>query len=439
MVRWALLGGLVWLIGAVPVVAGEVTALRSSPEGEATRVVIETRTPAAHRLFTLTNPDRVVVDLEAVSVPAKFSPTVTGELLQRVRFANRQGSARIVLDLNRPATLSSFVLSDQGAEQQRLVIDLQPKHSRADTPSPPAATRHLPPPRPFTVVIDPGHGGIDPGAQGPGGTWEKEVVLGIGVELKRMIDAQPGMRAILTRSDDRFLQLRERVAFAHQHEADLFVSLHANSYRSPKVHGSAVYAVSEKGASSEAARLLAAKENAADLVGGIALEDKDDLLASVLLDLSQNATVESSLNAAAHVLHGLGTVNKTHREAVQQAGFVVLKSPDIPSILVETAFITNPEEERKLASRSGQRQFAQGVLAGIKSYHNELPKNLFAARADYPAPSESHTYRVQRGDTLTAVARRHGVALHALRAANPEIRDLLRAGETLLIPEPQDG
>ena len=411
----------------------EVTALRTSLDGERTRVVIETATATDHRLFTLADPHRIVIDLDAASVPARFAPDAVGELLQRIRFANRDGGARIVLDLTEAATLSSFVLPGNKRGQQRLVIDLEPKLARA------AVARDVSTQRIFTVVIDPGHGGIDPGAQGPGGTSEKEVVLGIGWELKRLIDAQPGMRAVLTRTDDRFLKLRERIDLAHRYEADLFISLHANAYHSPKVRGSSVYAVSEKGASSEAARLLAAKENAADLVGGIALEDKDDLLASVLLDLSQNATLESSLNAAGHVLAGLASVNKTHRDAVQQAGFVVLKSPDIPSILVETAFITNPDEERKLASRGGQHRFAQGVLAGVKSYFDELPKNLYTARAAPAASRGEQTYQVRRGDTLSGVARRHGVALNALRAANPDIHDLLRAGETLLIPEPRDG
>jgi len=245
-----------------------------------------------------------------------------------------------------------------------------------------------PPKRKVVIAIDPGHGGEDPGASGRLGTKEKDVVLAIGRELKTLLNQKYGIQAVLVRDGDYYISLKKRKRIARDHKADLLVSIHADAFRSPSVYGSSVYVLSERGASSEAAKWLADKENSADLVGGVSLEDKDDLLASVLLDLSQTATLDASINLGANVLGELKKLGKTHKPEVQRAGFVVLKSPDIPSILVETAFISNPDEERRLRNPRHQQHLAKAILNGILRYlKNNAPHDtVLAARADNTRP-----------------------------------------------------
>jgi N-acetylmuramoyl-L-alanine amidase len=223
------------------------------------------------------------------------------------------------------------------------------------------------------IAIDAGHGGDDVGAIGASGTYEKDITLLVARELKRMIDEQPGMKAVLTRDDDYYVGLRERMDKAREAKADLFVSIHADAFRDRRVQGSSVFVLSQRGATSEAARWLADRENAADLVGGVSLDDKNHVLKSVLLDLSQTASLEASLQVANDVLHSLSRIGAIHHTQVQQAGFVVLKSPDIPSLLVETAFITNPREEQRLRNDKFRRELATAVRDGIVSYFNESP------------------------------------------------------------------
>ncbi|MEW8498545.1 MAG: N-acetylmuramoyl-L-alanine amidase [Candidatus Thiodiazotropha taylori] len=284
--------------------------------------------------------------------------------------------------------------------------------------------------RDVVIAVDPGHGGEDPGARGRKGTYEKDVVLAIGRKLVKMLNQQKGMRAVLIRDGDYYLGLRKRIAKARAHQADLFVSIHADAFRDPKVRGSSVYTLSRSGASNEAARWLAERENSADLVGGVSLEDKDDMLASVLLDLSQIGTLQASSEAASRVLTELKTLGKTHKRKVQQAGFVVLKSPDIPSMLVETAFISNPDEERRLRDPKHQNKVARALMKGIRDYFKyQPPPGTWLA-----ANQRTRKHVISSGDTLIAIANRYQISVKRLRHVNDLKNDTIRIGQVLQIP-----
>jgi N-acetylmuramoyl-L-alanine amidase len=271
---------------------------------------------------------------------------------------------------------------------------------------------------------------VDPGAIGKKRTREKDVVLRIARELKKTIDAQPGMQGVLTRDGDYYIPLRGRYEKARKARADLFVSIHADAFSKRSVRGSSVFVLSARGASSEYARLLADSENASDLVGGVTLNDKDDMLASVLLDLSQSATMEASHSVADSVFGSLSTLGKTHKNHVEHANFMVLKSPDVPSILIETAFISNPSEEKRLKNPAWQRKTARAITDGIQNYFylSPPPGTLIAANR------QQVKYRVVRGDTLGEIADRYRVSLYSLRRVNQIKGDNIRVGSELLIP-----
>lgn len=283
------------------------------------------------------------------------------------------------------------------------------------------------PARTQVIAIDAGHGGDDVGAIGMRGTYEKDVVLAIASELARQINAEPGFKAVLIRDGDYFIDLRDRMVRARRHRADMFVSIHADAFQNRRVTGSSVYVLSNRGATSEAARWLAERENAADLVGGVTLEDKDPQLRSVLLDLSQTASLEASLKVAENVLHALKQVGQVHREQVQAAGFMVLKSPDIPSLLVETAFISNPSEEQQLRDRRFRVKIAGAVKEGIKAYFkgHTLPGQRYA---------NMRRHMVAQGDTLTRIAQRYDVSTSQILAANNRRNPTVHLGEILRIP-----
>ncbi|MEM7466292.1 MAG: N-acetylmuramoyl-L-alanine amidase [Pseudomonadota bacterium] len=285
------------------------------------------------------------------------------------------------------------------------------------------------PTRDVVVAIDAGHGGRDVGAIGPNGTYEKNIVLEISQELAREINRQPGMRAILTRKNDEYVALRERMRRARYQQADLFISIHADAFKDRRVHGSSVYVLSQHGASSEAARWLAENENAADLVGGVHLHDKDDVVKSVLIDLSQTASIDASIDAADTVLSALKKVGKVHKRTVQHAGFMVLKSPDIPSLLVETAFISNPTEEKRLRSKTYQRKLAYAITSGVVNYFSENPPPETRFADNY-----RRQHKVTRGDTLSEIAERYAVSMESIKLANEMSRDRVRTGEILTIP-----
>jgi N-acetylmuramoyl-L-alanine amidase len=281
--------------------------------------------------------------------------------------------------------------------------------------------------RDIVIAIDAGHGGKDTGAIGPRGSKEKHIVLSIARRLAKLVNAEPGMRAYLTRDSDKFIALRQRIELARHKKADMFISIHADAFRDQRAKGASVFVLSKRGASSVAAQWLADKENAADLVGGITLEDKDELLASVLLDLSQTASLEASLEVADTVLSGLKRVGHVHKKHVESAAFVVLKSPDIPSVLVETAFISNPDEERKLNSNSHQTKLARAIMSGIRNYFERNP----------PLDTQQHSpqqHIVSRGDTLSTIAQRYQISLAKLKSNNDLDNNRLLVGDILLIP-----
>jgi len=342
----------------------------SHSNDEHTRVVFDLTGAVEHSLFTLDDPDRIVLDMKNVSKNAPLSSAQnSSELLKGIRSAVRKNDdLRIVLDLHSRARPRSFVLQPDGEQGHRLVVDM---HKTQLSPTPIKTSqqeRHTRKNKNYIIAIDPGHGGKDPGAVGHKGTKEKDITLALAKKLKTLVNRTQGFEAVLTRDADRFVRLRHRVNKARKHQADLFVSIHADAYKSPKVEGASVYALSLNGASSEAARWIAAKENASDLIGGISLDDKDDLIASVLLDLSQTATIQDSLELGSDVLTHLQKVGKLNKESVQQAGFAVLKAPDMPSILIETAFISNPKEERRLKSPKHQHKIARAIFSGIQSH-----------------------------------------------------------------------
>ncbi|MGM0563953.1 MAG: N-acetylmuramoyl-L-alanine amidase [Pseudomonadota bacterium] len=351
--------------------AAEVTDVRVANKGDYTRVVFDLDGPVDHSLFTLSKPERVVVDVKGAKLRRELNQgeMQKARVLRGLRSAMRNDNdLRLVLDTSDRVRPKSFLLKPSGsAGHHRLVIDLYESGVSGDR----EPVKTLPDSetlRDVVVAIDPGHGGKDPGAIGHGGFYEKDVVLKIAKKLKRYIDQQKGMRAELIRDGDYFIPLRQRIVKARQKQADMFISVHADAFPDQRASGASVYALSINGASSEAAKWLAKQENAADLLGGVSLADKDELVASVLMDLSQKAAIQSSLEVGDQILGQLGRVKKLHKRDVQQAGFLVLKSPDIPSVLVETAFITNPSEARKLLDESNQHSMARAIVRGVRHY-----------------------------------------------------------------------
>ena len=369
LATWLLLLASLWAVTSfaqAPAGVG-IRDMRLWPGPDATRVVFELSAPVTYTVLTLRDPDRIVVDFSGARLDMGSLPSGQG-FIKQVRAGMRGTDLRLVLDLATPAAPFSFV-APQAEFGQRIVLDLVPgKAANVAAALPVIKSTPLTNGRDIVVAIDAGHGGTDPGASGSSNTREKDVTLAIARRLQQVINAEAGMRAVLTRDGDYFLAHRVRIQRAREQQADMFVSIHADAYRDRSVIGSSVYVLSARGASDEAARWLAERENAADLLGGVTLEDKDAVLASVLLDLSQSASMSASLDAAEKVLHELYSVGNIKRTSVQQAGFLVLKSPDIPSMLVETAFITNPDEEARLSDPTHQQRLAAAIHAGVRAY-----------------------------------------------------------------------
>ncbi len=364
----ALLSAALWL----PAHAVEVRAVRLWASPDSTRVVLDLSGSAQHSLQVLKNPDRVVLDVAGARLGRGVRAAQAGTgAVKQVRMAQRSaGELRIVLDLTRPIQAKSFLAAPNNRYGYRLVIDFGSNQGVAT----PVKVEHArPDARDLVIAIDAGHGGEDPGAIGKNGTREKDVVLAIARELALKINAEPGMKAVLTRNGDYFVPLRDRMRRARAQAADLFVSVHADSIRDRRVDGSSVYILSQRGATDEASRWLAERENASDLIGGVSLDDKDDVLASVLLDLSQSASLSASQVAAERVLRQLNRVGEVRKPQVQQARFMVLKSPDIPSMLVETAYISNPQEEQRLRAQPHQAKLAAAIHQGVRDYFYANP------------------------------------------------------------------
>ncbi len=395
-----------------------INSTRIWPGEEYTRVTLESKQPIRHTLFTIDNPNRLVVDLEDVEINDTLNQLSeklgsTDPYIKSLRIGRfKPGVVRLAFDLKSEIKPQLFDLKPVGEYAYRMVLDIYPAHpidpmmallesnasaipvtpAQSATPSLPnnesitakPELKKIPEMRARTLIIaiDAGHGGEDPGAHGRKGTHEKDVTLAIARRVKALIDDTPNMRGVMIRDGDYFIPLGGRVVKARKANADLFVSIHADAFIKPDARGSSVFALSEHGATSTAARWLAKKENEADLIGGVNLDIKDPYLARTLLDLSQTATINDSMKLAKYVLGELSNINDLHRGHVEQAGFAVLKSPDIPSILVETAFISNPLEERRLNDTAYQEKLAMAVLSGIKQYFAQNPalsKPKFAA------------------------------------------------------------
>jgi N-acetylmuramoyl-L-alanine amidase len=372
----------VFLVGAAE---AQVLAGRIWPSRDYTRITLESKGEIKHSVFSLKNPERLVLDLglgELSAALAELHGKVTAEdpYIQGLRVAhNRPGVIRVVMNLKTEVVPQVFTLKPIGEYGHRLVLDIYPALAvdplvaLIEESQKKARTDQGTVARLATIVIDPGHGGEDPGAIGRHGSREKDVTLTVARRLKALIDAEPNMRALLTRDGDFYLPLQARVEKARKVRADLFVSIHADAFVRPHARGSSVFALSERRATSEAAQWLAKKENEADLIGGVNLDVKDRYLAQTLLDLSQTATIDHSLRLGSSVLRRLETVNTLHKPRVEQASFAVLKAPDVPSILVETAFISNPQEERRLNDESYQDKLAKALLEGIRDYIAKHP------------------------------------------------------------------
>jgi N-acetylmuramoyl-L-alanine amidase len=428
------------LVGLATVAqAADVQDIRLWASPTSTRVVLDLTEPVRFEVFTLTNPERVVVDLEGTRIdPAHPSVPADGGVVRSVRTgAQPGGKLRVVLDLASRTSVESFLTPPNDTYGHRLVVDLG---TGTGAPAPIVAAHQPPGQRDLVVAIDAGHGGEDPGAIGKRGTREKDVALRIARRLAERINAEPGMRAVMTRTGDYFVPFRERLRRARINQADLFVSVHADAFYNRSVKGSSVYVLSRGRASGEAARWLADRENAADLVGGVSLDDKDDVLASVLLDLSQNASISASRDAAARVLTELDRVGELKKSEVQHASLIVLTSPDIPSILVETAYISNPEEERKLRDASHQERLASAIHAGVRRYfYDNPPPGTRVAQLAAAERGQPLRHVVVAGESLSELAGRYAVSVESLQSHNKLPDDTLRVGTVLEIPARTSG
>jgi N-acetylmuramoyl-L-alanine amidase len=424
------------LISVATVANGlEVRDVRLWRAPDHTRIVFDLNGPVNHKLIPLQNPDRIVVDIVDASIKAKLADVPLDETpIKRIRSGVRKGDdLRIVFDLHTEVRPRSFVLKANDQRGDRLVLDLYDVGATVAVAKPSvkksvaSSSR-----RDIVIAIDAGHGGEDPGASGPGGLREKDVVLAIAREIKRLFRKDQGFNPRLIRTGDYYVGLKDRRDMAHKVQADLLVSIHADAFKSPKAKGTSVYALSQRGASSTFARFLAQRENSADLVGGVSLSDKDDLLAQVLYDMSQSHTLDASLGMGGRVLVEMDDISKLHRKKVEQASFVVLKSPDIPSILVETGFISNPQEAQQLSTRSYQNKMARAIHDGVKSWFVEHPPadTLLA----WQKQTESREYVIARGDTLSEIAVRFNVSLSSLRSRNALSSSSIRVGQKLVIP-----
>jgi N-acetylmuramoyl-L-alanine amidase len=439
---------LVLALLALPAAAQpRVTGVRVWSAPDNTRLVFELSEPVEHSIFGLSNPDRLIIDLKNAGLAGKVDAVGPAEkrLLRLRHGVQNQKDLRVVLELRQSVRAKSFLLKPSAPYGHRLVVELLdrdesgpdaaaardggPAKARAPGPDRKAA-KAVAVGRDIVVAIDAGHGGEDPGALGADGSREKDITLAIARRLERLIRAEPGMRPVLTRTGDYYVGLRKRMQLARKHRADFFVSIHADAFKDARARGSSVFILSDRGASSEAARWLAESENAADLVGGVSLDDKDDVLASVLLDLSQTGTRKASLDGAQNVFEQLGKLGELHAGEVQQAGFVVLKAPDVPSMLVETAFISNPDEERRLRNPAHQQLIAEAILRGVRAYFQKSPPP-----GTRLALQQDRRHTIAAGESLAVIAQRYAVTVGSLREVNGLDTDRVRVGQVLRIPD----
>lgn len=425
---------LVWLL-ATSVRAAEVNDVRLWRAPDHTRVVFDLSGPAEHKLITLDNPARIVVDIADIQLKASMAGLELGNTpISRIRSGIRDGTdLRVVFDMRESVDPRSFALRANEQAGDRLVLDLYDREpAGAETPPPVRKTLDSEGRREIIVAVDAGHGGEDPGALGPGRLREKDVVLAIARDLAALLEKDSGFKPTLIRSGDYYVSLKGRRDLARQRQADLFVSIHADAFTKPQANGASVYALSTRGATSTTAGYLAQRENAADLVGGVRLSDKDDVLAGVLADLSMTSTLDTSLKLGGGVLSHMDRIARLHKRNVEQAGFAVLKSPDIPSILVETGFISNPTEARRLNTRDYQQKMARAIHAGIRDWFVKYPPpgTLLA----WQKQRGGQQYTIARGDTLSDIAQRFNVSVSDLKSVNGLAGSRIVIGQTLKIP-----
>ena len=474
--------GLVFALGSLQAAAGvAVEGLRLWRGTDHTRLVFDVAGPVRHSLTQMHDPERLVIDVDNGELAAALHAVdISGTQVQRIR-SGKYGAdrLRIVLDLHGKVKPKSFVLGPSSGQGNRLVVDLfgpvprpapaapaaaasalaaaAPDPARPADPAPaqsavrsqvpaaapaPSVTMRAPLPkqplhgRNILIAIDAGHGGQDPGAIGPGRIREKDVVLAIAKELEKKVNATPGYRAMLVRKGDYFIPLFKRRDIARESGADLFVSVHADAFTHARARGSSVYALSPRGATSVSAAFLAQRENGADLIGGVDLGAKDKVLASVLTDLSMTATMDASLGAGGRVLNSMGRIAHLHKHRVEQAGFAVLKSPDMPSILVETGFISNPLEAERLSNAGYQRNMAAAIFGGVSDYFMSSPPPDTMVAMSVRAGARPSEYVITRGDTLAGIAERYRVSVaDIVRTNGLGGGNDIRAGQTIVIPQ----
>ncbi|MDA1074581.1 MAG: N-acetylmuramoyl-L-alanine amidase [Proteobacteria bacterium] len=414
--------------------ANQLVGVRMHEGPDHTRVVLDTTDSVKYEFFVLESPYRIVIDLKGTRPADTFSPGLVAAGRDRVRDlrgAVREGDYRLVLDLGAKVEPKAFTLAPVAPYGHRLVFDL---YSEIKTKEPVALATQPEGERDVIIAIDAGHGGEDPGAVGVGNLLEKNIVLAIAKNIAERLNETEGYRVKMIRTGDYYVSLRGRINIARKARADLFVSIHADAFRTPAVTGASVYTISERGASSEAARWLAESENRSDLIGGVgdvSLDDKDDMLAHVLLDLSMDASRSTSIAAGESILYRMGKVVKIRKRQVEQAGFVVLKSPDVPSVLVETGYLSNPIEAERLGTASHQDKVARAIYRGIRDHMESTPPagTLLARQS-----KGSRTHTIERGDTLTAIAERYSTTSDRIRRANSLTGDTIRIGQKIVIP-----
>ena len=425
---------IVLVLVPISAIGSDIDSLRVWRSPEKTRLVIDLSGQVKHQLITLQNPDRLVIDISDAKFKANIKQLdLSKTAILKIRHAVRNSNdLRVVLDLKGSVSPKSFALEANEKSGDRLVVDLYDKKQQVSKTVAKMLKRND---RKIVIAIDAGHGGEDPGASGPNRLREKRVVLQIAQKIEKLFDQNPYFEGVLVRTGDYYVGLRKRTRIAREKKADFFISIHADGFDDPRAYGASVYALSTKGATSEAARYLASSANRADLIGGasaLSLDDKDDVLAGVLLDLSMNETLRSSLDAGRYVLRNMGTVARLHKKKVEQAGFLVLKSPDIPSLLIETGFISNPKEAKQLSSAIYQQKMAQAVYDGLFSFYMERPPvGTLLAKS---SKELIKTYVIARGDTLSEIAQRHKTSVSKILRYNNLSSSSIRVGQKISIP-----
>ncbi|MFM1593597.1 MAG: N-acetylmuramoyl-L-alanine amidase [Woeseiaceae bacterium] len=408
--------------------------VRMAKHNNQVRLVLDLDSNVNTHVFSLQNPHRLVIDLENTILSKSIKKdNLQNNFIRDIRFGGGVKEAlRVVLDVARITKFTHFMIPGNRTQNTRMVIDISFPENSSKLSQNQVSSDLL---RDIRIVIDPGHGGKDPGAIGPNGTWESVVALAVSQRLAEQINKTQDMRAFLTRSGDSFVPLRDRMEIARERKADLFVSIHADALdNNPRVRGASIYTLSDKGAVDEASKRLAKRENEDISIGDVSLSGKDDSFASLMMDLSQGATNEASLEIGEFVLTELSRVSSIRKKKVQQSGLLVLKSPDVPSILIETTYISNPNEEKKLKDRNFQNKLANAILKGVRNYFLVNPPEETKFAKNLQNQSRTISYIVRRGDTLSEIADLYSISLSVLRRFNQINGSNIKIGQTLQIP-----